>query len=134
MTQVQLTMAQRVAKAVRAHQQQRTGHEPQEVTVMLDGNTLVITLNGALTPAEQALAASPEGAAKVQEFHRQLFASSSQELLAEIRRITGISVREAALEVDSGTGAIVHAFTRGTVVQVFQLAQPVSALDWNGTE
>jgi len=127
-------MAQRVAKAVRAHQQQRTGHEPQEVTVMLDGNTLVITLNGALTPAEQALAASPEGAAKVQEFHRQLFASSSQELLAEIRRITGISVREAALEVDSGTGAIVHAFTRGTVVQVFQLAQPVSALDWNGTE
>jgi len=134
MTQVQLTMAQRVAKAVRAHQQQRTGHEPQEVTVMLDGNTLVITLNGALTPAEQALAASPEGAAKVQEFHRQLFASSSQELLAEIRRITGISVREAALEVDSGTGAIVHAFTRGTVVQVFQLAQPVSALDWNGTQ
>jgi len=127
-------MAQRVAKAVRAHQQQRTGHEPQEVTVMLDGNTLVITLNGALTPAEQALAASPEGAAKVQEFHRQLFASSSQELLAEIRRITGISVREAALEVDSGTGAIVHAFTRGTVVQVFQLAQPVSALDWNGTQ
>ncbi len=134
MTQVQLTMAQRVAKAVRAHQQQRTGHEPQEVTVMLDGNTLVITLNGALTPAEQALAASPEGAAKVQEFHRQLFASSSQELLAEIRRITGIPVREAALEVDSGTGAIVHAFTRGTVVQVFQLAQPVSALDWNGTQ
>jgi len=127
-------MAKRVAKAVRAHQQQRTGHEPQEVTVMLDGNTLVITLNGALTPAEQALAASPEGAAKVQEFHRQLFASSSQELLAEIRRITGISVREAALEVDSGTGAIVHAFTRGTVVQVFQLAQPVSALDWNGTQ
>jgi len=127
-------MAQRVAKAVRAHQQQRTGHEPQEVTVMLDGNTLVITLNGALTPAEQALAASPEGAAKVQEFHRQLFASSSQELLAEIRRITGIPVREAALEVDSGTGAIVHAFTRGTVVQVFQLAQPVSALDWNGTQ
>jgi len=101
---------------------------------MLDGNTLVITLNGALTPAEQALAASPEGAAKVQEFHRQLFASSSQELLAEIRRITGIPVREAALEVDSGTGAIVHAFTRGTVVQVFQLAQPVSALDWNGTQ
>jgi hypothetical protein len=30
-------------------------------------------LYGALSPAEQAMAQNPEGAAKVREFHRQLF-------------------------------------------------------------
>jgi hypothetical protein len=34
---------------------------------------LMVTLHGALTPAEKALAQSPAGAAQVQEFHRQFF-------------------------------------------------------------
>ena len=41
---------------------QRTGHEPQSVAVVLSGDTLLITLHGALSPAEKALAQSPEGA------------------------------------------------------------------------
>ena len=53
----------------------RTGHVPKSVTVVLSESTLVITLHGALSPAEKALAKSPAGAAQVQEFHRQLFAN-----------------------------------------------------------
>lgn len=114
-------IAIQVADAARLFQKERTGHEPKAVTVVMSGETLVITLHGALTRAEQLMSRKPEGAAKVQEFHRQLFVSSSQSLRDEIKRITGFDVREAAAEVETSTGAVVHAFTTGTMVQVFML-------------
>ena len=126
------TMAQQVALAASAFQQQRTGHTPQAVTVVLSGETLVITLHGALSPAEKALAKSPAGAAQVQEFHRQLFTSSADTLREEIRRITGVEVREAAAEVEPATGTVVQVFTTGTMVQVFLLAHAISDKSWNG--
>jgi uncharacterized protein YbcI len=100
--------------------------------VVLSEETLVITLHGALSPAEKALSASPEGAIKYQEFHRQLFLNSSEPLWREIKRITGVEVREAAAEVEPTTGSVVHAFTTGTVVQVFLLASGVPTGTWNG--
>lgn len=119
------TIAQQVAHAASVFQKQRTGLAPKSVTVVLSEGTLVITLFDALSPAEKALASNPLGAAQVQEFHRQLFANSSDELREEIKRITGMDVREAAAEVEPATGAVVHAFTTGTVVQVFQLSGSV---------
>jgi hypothetical protein len=65
---------------------------------------------------------SAEGAAKVQEFHRQLLLNGSDTLRKDIRRITGMDVREAATEFDAKTGAVVQTFTSGTMVQVFQLS------------
>ncbi len=133
MSETPLTMAQQVARAASMLQQQRTGHTPKSVTVVLSEGTLVITLHGALTPAEQAMAATPEGAARVQEFHRQLFTTSSDLLRQEIKRITGVDVREAAAEIDIGTGSVVQAFTSGTMVQVFMLAENVPDAVWRGT-
>ena len=127
-----LTMAQQVARAASAYQLQRTGHAPKAVTVVLSEGTLVITLHGALTPAEQAMSMNPAGAAQVQEFHRHLFANSSESLRLEIKRITGVDVREAASEVETSTGTVVHAFTSGTMVQVFLLAENLSEETWNG--
>jgi len=69
----------------------------------------------------------------VQEFHRQLFASSVDSLRKEIKRITGVEVREAAAEVETKTGTVVHAFTSGTMVQVFLLAGNLSARTGTGT-
>ena len=129
-----LTMAQQVAQAAIASQQLRTGHLPKAVTVVLSEDTLVVTLHGALTPAEEALSMTPAGAAQVQEFHRQLFANSSDPLRQEITRITGVKVREAAAEIEPVTGTVVHAFTSGTMVQVFQLAQGILAATWNGKD
>jgi uncharacterized protein YbcI len=102
------------------------------VTVVLSDDTLVVTLHGALSAAEKALARTQEGAAQVQEFHRQLFESSVDSLWQEIERITGVAVREATAEVETTTGAVMHVFTSGTMVQVFQLAQSVAAETWNG--
>src|SRR5258707_822096 len=103
------TVAQQIAQAVSAFEQQRTGHAPRSVTVVLSADTLVVTLHGALSPAEKALARSPAGAARVQEFHRELFTSSFDALRQEIKRITGVDVREAATEVETGTGTVVKA-------------------------
>ena len=126
------SVAQQIAQAAIAFQKKRTGHEPQSVAVVLSGDTLLIKLHGALPPAEKALTQNPEGAAKVQEFHRQLFASSADELRQEIKRITGVDVREATAEIETTSGTVVQVFTTGTMVQVFSLAQRVPADSWSG--
>jgi uncharacterized protein YbcI len=100
------------------------------VNVVLSGDTLVVTMHGALSPAEQEMAQSPQGAAKVQEFHRQLFLTASEELREEIKRITGVDVREDTAEVESSTGTVVQVFTTGTMVQVFMLAEKVAPGTW----
>jgi uncharacterized protein YbcI len=114
-------IAQQLAHVASRFQEQRTGHVPTAVTVVLLEDTLVVTLHDALTPAEKALAKTPAGAAQVQEFHRQLFANSMDGLRKEIKRITGRDVREAAAEVETASGTVVHAFTTGAMVQVFLL-------------
>jgi uncharacterized protein YbcI len=92
------------------------------VTVVLSGDVLVVTLHGALTAAECAMAGSPAGAAEVQEFHRQLFADACPSLRQEIQRITGVEVREATAQVETNTG---------TMIQVLLLKEPISAEIWN---
>src|SRR4051812_48193717 len=99
---------EQLARIASRFQEQRTGHQPTAVTVVLSEDTLVVTLHDALTPAEKALAKSPAGAARVQEFHRQLFANSSDAFRQEIKRITGRDVREAAAEIEATTGTVVH--------------------------
>jgi uncharacterized protein YbcI len=126
------TMARQIAEAARAFEHQRTGRAPQSVTVVLSGETLVITVRGALSPAETALARSPDGAAQVQEFHKLLFATACGPLRDEIKRITGVAVREATEEVENATGTLMQVFTGGTTVQVFLLAAPVPADSWCG--
>jgi uncharacterized protein YbcI len=125
------TMAQQVAQAISVFQEQRTGCAPKAVTVVLSDDTLVVTLHEALSPAEKALSRTPEGAAQVQDFHRQLFKTSVNLLREEIKRITGVAVGEAAAEVETTTGAVVHAFTTGTMVQVFRLANNIPVDTWN---
>lgn len=126
------TVAKQIAQAAIAFEQQRTGAVPHYVTVVLSENTLMITLHGALSPAELALAKTPEGAAQVQAFHRELFANASDSLRQEIKRITGVEVREATAEVEPSTGTIVGVFTSGTTVQVYLLAKPVLAGTYSG--
>jgi uncharacterized protein YbcI len=102
--------------------------------VVFSEDTLVVTLHGALSPAERALAQSSAGAAQVQEFHRQLFTNSSLVLREEIQRITGVEVRESAAEVETTTGTVVKVFTTGTMVQVFLLARSMPADTWSASE
>lgn len=135
METVKPSMAEQIARAAIAFEQRRTGdHVPKSVTVVLSEGTLVITLHEALSPAERKLAQTPAGAAQMQEYHRQLFASSSDELRKEIKRITGMDVREATAEIEPESGAVVQAFTTGTLVQVFLLSGQTPIQSWSGSE
>ncbi len=71
MNKTDSTIAQQIARLARRFQEQRTGYGPKAVTVVLSEDTVVVTLHEALTPAEKAMSQSPEGAAQVQEYHRQ---------------------------------------------------------------
>jgi len=55
------TMAEQIAQAATAFQEQRTGHEPRSVSVVLSDDTPVVTLHEALTPAETALLKDSRG-------------------------------------------------------------------------
>ena len=125
------SVAQQIAEAAVQFEQKRTGHVPDSVTVVPGNDTLVITLHGALSPAERALAQTPDGETQVQEFHRQLFRNSADSLRQDIKRITGVDVREATTEVETRTGTVVQVFSSGTVVQVFLLAKGVPAGNWS---
>jgi uncharacterized protein YbcI len=113
-------VSKELAEIALAMQASRTGYTPKAVTVVASDETVVVTLHEALTPAEKILARSEHGASQVENYHRALFAVSCDELRREIQRLTGRKVRESAVVVEPATGAIVHAFTSGTVVQIFQ--------------
>jgi uncharacterized protein YbcI len=120
-----LTPAQRVAEAAFAAERLRTGHDPESVRVVLGADTVVITVYGALSPAERSLGADPEAAARVRDFHRQLFATSCADLRRQIEQIVGVPVREASAELPTTSDATLSIFMTGTVVQVFLLAGAV---------
>jgi uncharacterized protein YbcI len=125
-----LSMVQQIAQTAIAFEEQRLGRKPTSVTVVVGGDTLAITMHGVLSPAEQVLAASPAGAAQLQEFHKQLFQHSSDPLRREIKRITGLEICEDA---NDKAAASVQVFSFGTVVQVFLLAGRLPAATWDGT-
>jgi uncharacterized protein YbcI len=117
--------AQQIAQVVRTFELQTTGRMPASLTVVLSDDTVVITLRGTFSLAEMALAKSAEGAGRLRELHRQLFATACEPLRQEIRRIAGVEVHEATAEVETSTG---------TVVQVFSLAHAVPADTWSGRD
>ncbi|MGE5194407.1 MAG: hypothetical protein ACM3U2_18110 [Deltaproteobacteria bacterium] len=55
----------------------------------------------------------------------QQIAKAVEALRQEIRRITGVEVREASAEVETATGA---------VVQMFLLARKISTETWRGND
>ena len=119
MDQVNSTVTERLAQAARKFQTEQTGRTPTNVTVVISEDTLVFTLHEVLSPAEQKLAQSAQGAANLREYHERLFGNSVASLRNEVERITGQRVREAAATVDPGTGSVTHIFSTGTAVQVF---------------
>ena len=68
----------------------------------------------------------------MQECHRRLFEDAAEPLREEIKRITGVAVREARAAIEPATGAVVQVFTTGSMVQVFLLDGRVTPDTWSG--
>jgi len=127
-------MARQIAEAAVAFECQRAGHVPESVSVMLGGGTLVIAVHGALSPAELALASTPEGASRVENLQRQMFHTAGGGLRNEIERITGTAIRAATTGTDGGVGSVVQAFPGGTLVQVYLLGGELPVQHWTGKD
>jgi uncharacterized protein YbcI len=56
------------ARAVSLFEQRLTGHAPALATAILSDDTFVVSVQGALSPAERTLAQSAEGAAELRSF------------------------------------------------------------------
>jgi uncharacterized protein YbcI len=125
-----LTMAQQIAEAASAFEQRRTGRVPDLVTVVLSAKTLIISLHGVLSPAERAIAKTPDGATRMQEFHRLLFASSSEPFRQNIEEIIGAEVHQSDGRIEAAS--IVPVFPAGIIVQVFLLADSLPTETWSG--
>ena len=89
------------------------------VAVFMNQDTIVIALHGSLTAAEKALVQSPAGAARVREFHRQVFTDASAVLHRKIKSISGMEVRDTTAEIEPKTGHVVQLFTTDTVGDEF---------------
>jgi uncharacterized protein YbcI len=125
------TIAQEIAQIAMTFQQQCTGRLPESVTVLLGEDTLVVTLHEALSPGEKEMARTPGGAARVHEYHRALFETSSLALHLELKRILGVEVCESGVVIDPGTGRLIEAFPSGAVVQMFRFSQTVVTEAWS---
>ena len=131
MSEAKPAVAQAIAQAAIAFQKECTGIAPQSATVLLGEDTLVVTLHDALSPAERLMARTPEGAAQVREYHRQLFQSSAGALHREFTRILGVEVRESSIDVEPALGRLVEVFPSGALVQVFRLSHTVAPEAWS---
>ena len=131
MTEATSTIARDVAQAAIAFQREATGISPEACTVLMGEQTLVVTLQDALSLAEKQMARTPEGAARVNEFHQRLFQASSGALHRELQRILGVEVRQSSIEMEQPTGRFVEVFPSGALVQVFLLTHPVSPGMWS---
>jgi uncharacterized protein YbcI len=130
MTETKPTIAQEIAQAAIAFQQESTGIAPESVTVLLGEKTLVVTMQDALSPAEKQMASSPEGAARVNEFHQRLFQTSAPALHNELQRILGVEISESSIGMEPTAGRFVEVFPSGALVQVFLLTRAVSPDIW----
>ena len=100
--------------------------------MILSENTLVITLHGALSPAEKALAKSPAAPPRCKSFTGSCLSTPPTRCATKSSELPGSRWREATAEVEPTSGTVVQVFTTGTVVQVFLLASSVPAGTWSG--
>jgi uncharacterized protein YbcI len=131
MGNIKPTMAEEIARAAMSFQRQCSGTVPKSVSVLLGGQTRVVTLNGALSRAEKEMSRSVEGAAQVREFHRLLFQNSASGLYEDLQRILDMEVREGTAETESTKGHFVEVFPSGAIVQVFRPLRPVVTQSWS---
>jgi uncharacterized protein YbcI len=113
------TIAQQLARSACVSEKRQAMQGRNWVVVFLNEKTIVIALHGSLTEAESSQLQSPAGAARVREFHRQLFKNKSAPLIRQIKRLTGMEVLDSTVEFEPETSSVVHLITTNTVGEEF---------------
>jgi hypothetical protein len=121
-------LARQVAHATGTFEHLLTGRSPTAVTVVGDGDWLVVSLHEPFATAEKRLAGDPGGARRVREFHDYLFEHSLDALVGHVRHRTGVELRGGICHVDMTTGSVFKTFTTRPDVDLFLLGRGLPAL------
>jgi uncharacterized protein YbcI len=104
-------LKQRVVDAVGAFQRDQMSVSPESVTVDFHSNRVVVTLQGASSPAERAYARERSGREMLETFYDALFGAVKPTLETAIAEILGRPVQRSRLTVDAESGDGVILFT-----------------------
>jgi uncharacterized protein YbcI len=121
-------LARQVAHATGTFEHLLTGRSPTAVTVVGDGDWLVVSFHQPLAPVEKRVAADPSGAQRVRAVHEYLFEHSLDALVGHVRHRTGVELRGAICHVDMSTGSVFKTFTTRPDVDLFLLGRGLPAL------
>lgn len=127
--EVNQCLARRVARAVGTFEHLLTGRAPRSVTVVANGDALVITLHESLSALERDIMLTGErGRERVESYHRRLFEHSCTNFRSHLRTSTGIAIESAISHVDRTTASVLKTFTTAKSVEVFLLGNGLPAL------
>jgi len=122
-------LARRVAHAAGSFEHLLVGRVPSSVTVVTDGDWMVLNIHEAFSPGERQLASNRNGGSgKVEAYHRYLFNHGLESLCSHVRTCTGVWFRGAAVHVDRETGSVLKTLTTRPAVDTFLLGEGVPTL------
>jgi len=121
-------LVRRIAQATGTFEHLLTGRVPNCVTVISNGDWLVVSLHEALSNVERRLAATADGLARVRDFHRYIFDRSLDSLREHVRHSTGVEINGALAHVDPDTGSVLKTFTTDPAVELFLLGPGLPTL------
>lgn len=122
-------LARRVAHAAGTFEHLLVGRVPSSVTVVAEGNWMVLSIHEAFSPGERQVASHGKGGfAKVDAYHRQLFSHGLEALCGHVRTCTGVWFRGGAVHVDRATGSVLKTLTTRQAVDMFLLGEGVPTL------
>jgi uncharacterized protein YbcI len=122
-------LARRVAHAAGTFEHLLVGRSPSSVTVVADGDWMVLSIHEALSAGERRVANDGKGGfAKVDAYHRHLFSHGLEALCGHVQTCTGVWFRGGAVHVDRATGSVLKTLTTRPAVDMFLLGEGVPTL------
>jgi uncharacterized protein YbcI len=122
-------LARRVAHAAGTFEHLLVGRGPSSVTVVTDGEWMVLSIHETFSPGERRVATNGNGGlGKVEAYHRYLFNHGLESLCDHVRTCTGVWFRSGAVHVDRETGSILKTLTTRPAVDTFLLGEGVPTL------
>lgn len=102
-----------VCEGISRFEREYRGRGPKEIRAYLQGDVLIVRLQGLLTPAEQQLAQTPpdKGRDLLKQVRTHLIETAKPLLQAMVREITGVQVVSLHHDISTVTGEAFVLFT-----------------------
>jgi len=121
-------VARQVAQATGSFEHLLLGRPPTSVTVVVKGDSMVITIHETFSDVERRLARDDQGRHRVRDFHRYLFDTTLDLLREHVEENTGVQLHGALAHVDMTTGSVVKTLTTDADIELFLLGEGLPML------